>query len=39
MHSELAVFDDSLLGLHAETLADLAWQALERHGEASRSLR
>jgi amidohydrolase len=30
MHSELAVFDDSLLGLHAETLADLAWQALER---------
>jgi amidohydrolase len=35
MHSELAVFDDSLLGLHAETMADLAWQALERHRERS----
>jgi amidohydrolase len=28
MHSELAVFDDSLLGLQAETLADMAWQRL-----------
>ena len=32
MHSEAAVFDDSLLGLHAETLAEAAWDALERHG-------
>jgi len=28
MHSEAAVFDDSILGLQAETLADLAWERL-----------
>jgi len=28
MHSESAVFDDSILGLHAETLAEMAWQRL-----------
>ncbi|MWV48946.1 amidohydrolase [Rathayibacter sp. VKM Ac-2803] len=30
MHSETAVFDDSLLDVHAETLADLAWDRLVR---------
>lgn len=30
MHSETAVFDDSILGLQAETLADMAWQRLAR---------
>jgi amidohydrolase len=28
MHSEAAVFDDSILGLQAETLADIAWSRL-----------
>jgi amidohydrolase len=31
MHSETAVFDDSLLDLHARTLADLALARLDRH--------
>ena len=30
MHSETAVFDDSILGLQAETLAEMAWQRLAR---------
>lgn len=34
MHSETAVFDDSLLDLHAQTLADLALACLDRHTRA-----
>ena len=30
MHSELAAFDDSVLGLQAQVLAELAWARLER---------
>ncbi len=30
MHSELATFDDGVLGLQAATLADLAWHRLTR---------
>ena len=30
MHSETAVFDDSVLGLQAETLAELAWRRIGR---------
>jgi amidohydrolase len=30
MHSEAAVFDDSILGLQAETLAEMVWQRLAR---------
>jgi amidohydrolase len=30
MHSETAVFDDSILGLQAETLATIAWERLAR---------
>ena len=30
MHSEFAVFDDSVLALQAETLAELAWRRLTR---------
>lgn len=28
LHSDRAVFDDALLGLHAATLAELAWSRL-----------
>jgi hypothetical protein len=30
MHSEHAVFDDSVLGLQAQTPAELAWRRLAR---------
>ncbi|WP_285137352.1 M20 family metallopeptidase [Microbacterium sp. lyk4-40-TSB-66] len=32
LHSDRAVFDDSHLGLHAATLAELAWERLHRTG-------
>jgi amidohydrolase len=35
MHSGVAVFDDSYLALHAETLADLAWAHLRLAGRAA----
>ena len=30
MHSEKSEFDDAVLGLHAEILAELAWSRLTR---------